>query len=78
MLELTDKIVKNDNITTMMITHNISSALEMGNRTIMMNNGTVILDISGKEREQMTVPQLLDLFHQKSHTVLDDDRILLV
>ena len=77
-LELTDKIVKNDNITTMMITHNISSALEMGNRTIMMNNGTVILDISGKEREQMTVPQLLELFHQKSHTVLDDDRMLLV
>ena len=77
-LELTDKIIKNDNITTMMITHNISSALEMGNRTIMMNNGSIILDISGEERAKITVPQLLDMFREKSNTVLDDDRILLV
>ena len=62
----------------MMITHNISSALEMGNRTIMMNNGSIILDISGEERAKITVPQLLDMFREKSNTVLDDDRILLV
>ncbi len=77
-LELTDRIVKNGNITTMMITHNIGSALTMGNRTIMMNNGGIILDISGEARNKMTVPQLLELFREKSNTVLDDDRMLLI
>lgn len=76
-LELTAKIVATDNITTMMITHNIASALSMGSRTIMMNNGQIILDISGEKRTKITVPQLLELFKEKSQTVLDDDRILL-
>ncbi|MBQ2887365.1 MAG: ATP-binding cassette domain-containing protein [Firmicutes bacterium] len=76
-LELTQNIVKAGNITTLMITHNISSALALGNRTVMMNNGSVILDISGDERDRMTVPELLELFKEKSHTTLDDDRILL-
>lgn len=76
-LELTQNIVAADNITTLMITHNISSALALGNRTVMMNNGSVILDISGDERNRMTVPELLELFKEKSHTTLDDDRILL-
>lgn len=76
-LELTTKIVAADNITTMMITHNINSALCMGNRTIMMNNGQIILDISGEEREKITVQDLLELFKEKSQTALDDDRILL-
>lgn len=76
-LELTQNIVATDNITTLMITHNISSALALGNRTVMMNNGSVILDISGDERDRMTVPELLELFKEKSHTTLDDDRILL-
>lgn len=76
-LELTAKIVAAGNITTMMITHNIASALNLGNRTIMMNNGQIILDISGEKRKQITVPQLLELFKEKSQTVLDDDRILL-
>lgn len=76
-LELTNKIVAADNITTMMITHNIASALSMGNRTIMMNNGQIILDISGAERQKSTVQDLLALFKEKSQTALDDDRILL-
>ena len=76
-LELTAKIVAAGNITTMMITHNIASSLNLGNRTIMMNNGQIILDISGEQRKQITVPQLLELFKEKSQTVLDDDRILL-
>ncbi len=76
-LELTNKIVATDNITTMMITHNIASALSMGNRTIMMNNGQIILDISGAERQKSTVQDLLALFKEKSQTALDDDRILL-
>ena len=55
-LTLTEKIVATGQITTMMITHNIASALTLGNRTIMMNNGQIILDISGEERTKMTVP----------------------
>lgn len=77
-LSLTEKIVAAGHITTMMITHNIASALKLGNRTIMMNNGQIILDISGEERAKMTVPQLLALFKEKSQAALDDDRILLV
>lgn len=76
-LTLTEKIVAAGQITTMMITHNIASALILGNRTVMMNNGQIILDISGEERTKMTVPQLLELFKEKSQVTLDDDRILL-
>ena len=76
-LILTEKIVATGQITTMMITHNIASALTLGNRTVMMNNGQIILDISGEERTKMTVPQLLELFKEKSQVTLDDDRILL-
>jgi putative ABC transport system ATP-binding protein len=76
-IALTESIVKNGNITTMMITHNIGSALQLGNRTIMMNNGQIILDVRGEERANMTVPELLELFKEKSHSALDDDRILL-
>lgn len=76
-LDLTKKIVEAGKITTMMITHNIASALTLGNRTVMMNSGQIILDISGEERAKMTVPQLLELFKEKSQATLDDDRILL-
>lgn len=76
-LTLTEKIVATGQITTMMITHNIASALTLGNRTVMMNSGQIILDISGEERTKMTVPQLLELFKEKSQVTLDDDRILL-
>ena len=76
-LTLTEKIVAVGQITTMMTTHNIASALTLGNRTVMMNNGQIILDISGEERTKMTVPQLLELFKEKSQVTLDDDRILL-
>lgn len=76
-LKLTSEIVEEGGITTMMITHNISSALQLGKRTIMMDAGTLILDISGEERAKMTVPRLLELFSQKSRKELDNDRILL-
>lgn len=76
-LELTENIVNAGNITTLMITHNIGSALTMGNRTIMMNNGQIVLDINGAERAKLTVPEVLEMFKAKSQTALDDDRILL-
>ncbi|MBC8547025.1 ABC transporter ATP-binding protein [Clostridiaceae bacterium NSJ-31] len=77
-LEMTDRIVKKDHITTMMITHNIQSALELGNRTIMMDEGEIILDLKGEERENMTVEKLIDMFSQKRGKKLDNDRMLLV
>lgn len=76
-LELTKRIVAENKITTLMITHNIQSALDCGDRTIMMRQGGVILDISGAERENMTVERLLDMFKEKSGELLDNDRMLL-
>ena len=64
-------------ITCMMITHNISSALSLGNRTLMMDRGRLVLDLSGPQREGMTVPRLLELFKEKAARELDNDRILM-
>lgn len=76
-LGITQEIIKANTITTMMITHNIQSALELGNRTIMMDDGKIILDIKGEERANMTVGKLLELFKKESKKVLDNDRMLL-
>lgn len=72
-LELTRKIVAENHITCLMITHNIPSALSLGNRTIMMNNGEIVLELSGQERENMTTEQLLKAFHEQN---ISNDRIL--
>ena len=72
-LALTKKTVAENKITCLMITHNIPSALNLGNRTIMMNNGKIVLELSGEERENMTTEQLLKLFHEQS---ISSDRIL--
>lgn len=76
-LAITEEVVKTNNLTCMMITHNMQSALELGNRTIMMNHGRIILDVSGKERAGMTVQDLLDKFKEQSGKELDNDRMLL-
>lgn len=76
-LKLTKEIISENHITAMMITHNIQSSLDLGNRTLMMDAGRIILDIKGKERDKMTVLGLLDLFKKESHKALDNDRILL-
>jgi putative ABC transport system ATP-binding protein len=73
---ITQHIIKENNITALMITHNIGAALECGTRTIMMDDGSIILDISGAEREEMTVSCLLKKFSEKSKKVLDNDRML--
>ena len=75
-LQITNQIVKKQNLTTLMITHNISQALKMGDRTVMMNAGRIILDLSGEERKNMTVPELLKLYAQKNNEELDNDRML--
>ena len=76
-LRITQEIVAEHKITTMMITHNMQSSLDLGNRTIMMDSGKIILDIKGKQRDKMTVPDLLELFKKESNKALDNDRMLL-
>ena len=76
-LALTEEIVAKDNITCMMITHNMQSALEHGSRTIMMDRGGIILDVSGEERAALGVADLLERFRQVAGSMLDNDRILL-
>ena len=73
-LELTKKIVAENNITCLMITHNMASALALGNRTIMMADGRIVLDIGGEERRGLTADDLLMRFRTQG---LDNDRILL-
>ncbi len=76
-LKITVDLVRNGHITTMMITHDIQAALAIGNRTIMMDDGQIILDISGKEREEMTVERLLTCYSEASKKKLANDRMLL-
>lgn len=76
-LEITVRIVNEQKIPTMMITHNMGQALNIGNRTIMMDAGRLILDISGEERASMKVEDLMHLYNQNSGKTLDNDRMLL-
>ena len=76
-LEITKNVVAEHNITTMMITHNMNDALTLGNRTLMMDSGRIVLDICGEERRGLTVPDLLERFKSGAGKGLDNDRILL-
>jgi len=76
-LEITKNVVAEHKITTMMITHNMTDALELGNRTLMMDSGRIVLDIKGEEREGLTVTDLLERFKSGAGKGLDNDRILL-
>lgn len=76
-IDLTKKIVARENITCLMVTHNMKQALEMGNRTLMMSEGRIVLDIAGKEREGLTVDDLLRRFKVGTGQELDNDRMLL-
>lgn len=76
-LELTRQIVAERNITCLMVTHNMHQALDLGNRTLMMNDGRIVYDISGEEREGMTVEDLLEKFAGSTGQDFDNDRILL-
>ena len=76
-LELTKSIVKENNLTCLMVTHNMHQALELGNRTLMMEKGNLVLDVRDQERSGMTVDDLLENFAKVSGKNLDNDRILL-
>ena len=76
-LELTDKIVAENHLTTLMVTHNMKDAIAHGNRLIMMNNGKVILNISGEEKKKLTVEELLQKFEEVSGETFASDKALL-
>lgn len=76
-LELTKTIVSENHIACLMITHNMESALKLGTRTLMMDQGRIVLDLKGEERDGLNVRGLLEMFYQKVGRELDDDRILL-
>lgn len=76
-LELSNKFISEDNLTAMMITHNMKDAITYGNRLIMMNNGKIILDVSGEEKKKLTVEYLLDAFTKLSGAEFANDRALL-
>lgn len=75
-IALTKKIVQENNLACLMITHNMHAALELGNRTLMMDSGKIVLDISGEERQGLTVDGILQKFNAGAGKELDTDRIL--
>ena len=76
-LSLTKSIIKERYITCLMVTHNMHQALELGNRTLMMESGRIVFDVSGEERNKMTEDDLLEKFSVGAGKALDNDRILL-
>ena len=76
-LEATERIVAKDKLTTVMITHNMRDAIAHGNRLIMMYDGKIIIDVSGEEKKNLTVEQLLSLFSKASGSSEADDKLLL-
>ena len=76
-LELTDKIVTENKLTTLMITHNMRDAIAYGNRLIMLHEGRVIVDVEGEEKQMLTVEDLLSLFVKASGKIFADDRAIL-
>ena len=76
-LEITDQIIKEHNLTAMMVTHNMRDAIKHGNRLIMMHEGQIILDINGEDKKKLTVEALLDRFGKVSGEEFANDRALL-
>ena len=76
-MDITDRLVRENRLTTLMITHNMRDAIHYGNRLLMLHNGRIVLDISGEEKARLTVPDLLALFSKVSGQEYDNDRALL-
>jgi ABC-type uncharacterized transport system, ATPase component len=76
-LELTDLIISRHQLTTLMVTHNMEDALRIGNRTIMMHEGRVILDLGESQRKDTCIPDLLEMFKKASGITMADDKMLL-
>ena len=76
-LALSDKIVAENQLTTLMVTHNMRDAIAHGNRLIMMYDGKIVIDVSGEDKKKLTVHQLLELFNQVSGSDEANDKLLL-
>ncbi len=76
-LRLTERIVAEQKLTTMMVTHSMRQALDVGDRTVMLHQGQVVLDVSGEERKRLDVPDLLQMFEKVRGEKLADDALLL-
>jgi len=76
-LDITDRIVSENKLTTLMITHNMRDAIAHGNRLIMMHEGRIIIDVEGEAKQRLTVEDLLKLFAQESGEVFANDRAML-
>ncbi len=76
-LDITDRIISENNLTTLMITHNMKDAIAHGNRLIMMHEGRIIIDVCGEEKKKLTVEELLNLFTTASGKEFTNDRAIL-
>ena len=76
-LEITEQIVAENHLTTIMITHNMKDAIRMGNRLVMMHDGRIIYDVSGEEKKNLRVSQLLEKFEQAAGEEFANDRMML-
>ena len=76
-LEITERIITKNNLTAMMVTHNMKDAIRLGNRLIMMHEGRIIYDVSGEEKKKLQVADLLQKFEQASGGEFANDRMML-
>lgn len=76
-MKLTKKLVNENKLTTLMVTHSMQQALDYGTRTIMLHGGNIILDVSGDERKNLSVKDLIDMFKKVRGETLDDDALLI-
>jgi putative tryptophan/tyrosine transport system ATP-binding protein len=76
-MELTDKVIRKENMTSMMVTHNMEMTLKYGNRLVMMHKGKVAVDISGEEKEKLTIEDLVSSFQKAAGEIFHDDKVLL-
>ena len=75
--EISDKLIADNHLTAMMVTHNMRDAIAHGNRLIMMHEGRIIFDVSGEEKKKLTVDALIEKFSQTSGEEFSNDRALL-
>lgn len=76
-MELTEKIIRSHQLTALMITHNMEHAIAYGNRLVMLHRGQIVVDVSGEEKKNLTVADLMTLFHKNSGQQLVDDEMML-
>ena len=76
-LQITDRNVTENKLTTVMVTHNMKDAIEHGNRLIMMHEGQIVVDVKGEEKKKLTIEQLLQMFEASSGSKLTSDKVML-